>query len=116
MRVSFKLNIIYVSRYIIQGELLMAETIQLKGKVDQDLWEQLTQKFPNLEEETLLNKVLNQYLNLIDLEVDGENIVNELTEQRKLAESLRKKCKNFALRVKELEDYQGDQEGEIEKL
>lgn len=94
----------------------MSETIQVKGDIDPDIWEQIKKEFPDLDDKSLLNKIIDQYSNLLNIETDEGTLITELDEQRRLAESLRKKCKNFALRVKDLEDYQADQEGEIEKL
>jgi predicted RNA-binding protein with TRAM domain len=94
----------------------MSDTTELKSEVDTDLWEQLKSKFPDLDDAELLVKIIDQYSNLVEMEIDEGSLLTEFDEQRKLAESLRKKCKNFALRVKELEDFQADQEGEIQKL
>jgi predicted RNA-binding protein with TRAM domain len=94
----------------------MSDTISVKGEVDSELWELIKKKFPDLDDNLLITKIIEQYSNLLEIETDEGTLITELDEQRKLAHSLRKKCKNFALRVKDLEDYQADQDGEIEKL
>jgi predicted RNA-binding protein with TRAM domain len=94
----------------------MSDTFELKSDIDTELWQLIKKKLPDLDDESLLKKILEQYSNLLELETEEGTLILELEDQRKLAESLRKKCKNFALRVKELEDFQEDQEGEIQKL
>ena len=93
----------------------MSKIVDVKGEVDFKQWEQLKEKFANLEDSELLEKIINEYYKLISDESKEGNLITELANQQKLAESLRKKCKNFALRVKQLEDIQVDQEGEIQK-
>jgi predicted RNA-binding protein with TRAM domain len=94
----------------------MSDTFELKSDIDTELWELIKKKLPDLDDKSLLKNILEQYSNLLELETEEGTLILELEDQRKLAESLRKKCKNFALRVKELEDFQADQEGEIQKL
>ena len=94
----------------------MEDNVQVTIDVDLELWEHLKKRFPEIDEETILTKVLEQYSNLMEIKGEEDDVLTELDEQKKLAESLRKKCKNFALRVKELEDVQADNEGEIQKL
>jgi predicted RNA-binding protein with TRAM domain len=93
----------------------MTDTVQVEGELNTDLWEELRKKYPELDDNSLLKKIVEEYSNVVLTTEEGE-FVSELAEQKKLSESLRKKCKNFALRVKELEDIQGDQESTIEKL
>ncbi len=94
----------------------MSDTLEIKGGVDSELWEKIKKKLSKIEERSLLEHIIQQYATLLDIELEEGPLINELEDQRKLTDSLRKKCKNFALRVKELEDEQLDQEGEIEKL
>ena len=95
----------------------MTDTTKIKCDIGTKLWVQLKDKFPDLEEDMLLTKIITDYLHLAEIVDDDDvDILSELGDQKKLAESLRKKCKNFALTVKELEDTQADQEGEIQKL
>ena len=98
------------------GEYLMSKAVELNTEIDSKIWEQLKEKYSDLEDNELLEKIIEDYQKLIMDETEEGNLLKDLEDQRKLAESLRKKCKNFALRVKELEDYQADQENEIQKL
>lgn len=93
----------------------MTDTVQVESELNTDLWEELKKKYPELDDNSLIKKIVEEYSNVVLTTEEGE-FVSELAEQKKLSESLRKKCKNFALRVKELEDIQGDQESTIEKL
>ena len=96
----------------------MAENIQLKANIDPEQWELIKNKFDDLDDGALIAKIVEQYSNLLEVtsDIDQDNIITELDEQKKLAESLRKKCKNFASRVKTLEDEAADYEGSIERL
>jgi len=94
----------------------MNKTIGIKCEIEPKLWDQVKEKFANLEDSEIIEKVINEYIKLIKEEGEEGSLITELDEQKKLTESLRKKCKNFASRVKELEDIQADQEGTIGKL
>jgi predicted RNA-binding protein with TRAM domain len=94
----------------------MSNTVNLNGDIESELWDQLKKKNPDLEEQELLTKIITEYVLLTSDEGEEGSMLIELKDQKKLSESLRKKCKNFALRVKELEDIQADQEGTIQKL
>jgi predicted RNA-binding protein with TRAM domain len=83
--------------------------------IDLRLWEKLKQNYKDLDDNELLEKILNDYSMLSEEEGSEGSLINELDDQKKLTESLRKKCKNFALRVKELEDTQDDLENNIQK-
>ena len=94
----------------------MNDTVSLNYDINSKQWKQLQERFPNLTETEVLEKILNDYSMIITDETAEGSLLNELEDQKKLTESLRKKCKKFALRVKELEDIQEDQDGNIQKL
>ncbi len=94
----------------------MADNIQLQANINLKLWESMKNKFKDLDEESLLTRIIEEYSTLLEIPIDADDITTELDERKKLTESLRKKCKNFASRVKDLEDIQADSEGSIEKL
>lgn len=83
--------------------------------IESKLWEKLKQNYKDLDDNELLEKILNDYSMLSEEEGSEGSLINELDEKKKLTESLRKKCKNFALRVKKLEDTQEDLENDIQK-
>ena len=93
----------------------MIKTERMSFDLEPKLWEKLKQNYKDLDDNELLEKILNDYSMLSEEEGGEGSLINELDEQKKLTESLRKKCKNFALRVKELEDTQDDLENEIQK-
>jgi len=94
----------------------MSNKVNINYEIDPKQWKQFQNKFPDLNDTELLAKLLEEYTLLSSGDSEIGNLVTELDEQKKLSESLRKKCKNFALRVKELEDIQADQDNDIQKL
>jgi predicted RNA-binding protein with TRAM domain len=94
----------------------MPDSMKLRFDIDSKQWKKLQEKNPDLDESELLSKILKDYIMITTEDTEEGSLFTELGEQKKLTESLRKKCKNFALRVKELEDIQEDQNGNIQKL
>lgn len=94
----------------------MPDTVRLKFDINSKQWKKLQEKNPDLDEAELIGKIIDEYTMITTEDTDEGSLLKELEDQNKLTESLRKKCKNFALRVKELEDSQEDQEGNIQKL
>ena len=88
----------------------------VKSEIDSKLWDKLKNKFRDLEDHEILDKLINEYSKYIIDNKAEENLLADLGDQKKLTESLRKKCKNFALRVKDLEDTQADRDTTIQKL
>jgi predicted RNA-binding protein with TRAM domain len=94
----------------------MVNMVNLKCNIDLKQWKELHEKYPDLDDTELVEKVMEDYLLLTSEGTKEGELLGELDEQKKLAESLRKKCKNFALRVKELEDHHEDKDNDIQKL
>jgi predicted RNA-binding protein with TRAM domain len=94
----------------------MVNIVSLNCNIDSKQWKELRKKYPNMDDTELVEKVMDEYILLTAEGTEEGGLVTELDDQKKLADSLRKKCKNFALRVKELEDTQVDQDNEVQKL